>query len=72
MGQDDGCGILRQRALDHLAGVDAGSVDSAVEQHLEGQHPVFGIKEETGKELVRLVSQTRLEIVTHCLRAFQR
>ena len=32
VGQDDGCGILRQRALDHLAGVDAGSVDGAVEQ----------------------------------------
>ncbi|ANF25412.1 hypothetical protein PS273GM_09760 [Stutzerimonas stutzeri] len=30
--QDDGCGILCQRALDHLAGVDAGSVDGAVEQ----------------------------------------
>ncbi|MNP32050.1 hypothetical protein D3C76_1252070 [compost metagenome] len=72
MGEDQRRRVVRQGALDHLARVDAGAVDGAVEQHLEGQHPVPAVEEQAGEHLVRLVAQARLEVVAHRLRAFQR
>lgn len=32
VGQNDRCGIVRQRALDHLTGIHTGPVDGAVKQ----------------------------------------
>ena len=57
--------------IDHLARVDAGAVDGAVEQHLEGQDAVAAIEEQAGEHLVGLVAQPRLEEVAHRLRALQ-
>jgi hypothetical protein len=72
VGEDDRRRILRQRTLDHLSRIHAGTVDGAVEQHLKGQHAVFGIEKQTAEQLVRLVTQARLEIVAHRLRRLQR
>ncbi len=72
VGQNDRCGIVRQRALDHLTGVHTGPVDGAVKKHLESQHPVFGVKKQTAEEFVRLMPQACLEVIAHGLRAFQR
>ena len=63
--------ILRQTTFDHLARVDTGTVDAAMEQRFEFDHPVFGIEEQAAKHLVGLMAQARLEVVAHRLRAFQ-
>lgn len=71
MGQDQRRRVVRQGALDHLARVDAGAIDAALEQHLERQDPVPRVEEQAGEHLVLLVAQARLEIVAHRLRALQ-
>lgn len=60
VGEDDGGGVVGEGALDHLAGVDAGAVDGAVEQGFEGQHPVAGVEEQAAEDFVGFVAQARL------------
>lgn len=60
VGEDDGGGVMGEGALDHLAGVDAGAVDGAVEQGFEGQHPVAGVEEQAAEDFVGFVAQARL------------
>lgn len=62
---------MGEGALDHLAGVDAGAVDGAVEQGFEGQHPVAGVEEQAAEDLVGFVAQAGPEIVTDLLGALQ-
>lgn len=58
--EDDGSGVVGEGALDHLAGVDAGAVDGAVEQGFEGQHPVAGVEEQAAEDFVGFVAQAGL------------
>ena len=71
MGEDQRRRVVRQCPLNHLAGVDAGTVYRALEQRLKRQHPVLGIEKQTTKHLVRLMAQQRFKVITHCLRTFQ-
>ncbi|MCY1555703.1 hypothetical protein D9M68_923850 [compost metagenome] len=63
---------MRQGALDHLARVDAGTVDGAVKQRFERQHPMLGIEEQAAEYFMRLVPQQGFQVIAHRLRAFQR
>lgn len=47
--QDHGCGVVLQCCLDNLAWIDAGTVERASEQFLEGYNSMSAIKVEKGK-----------------------
>ena len=53
MRENDGCGVDGQCLLDHLARVDAGTINRAAEQFLEVQHAMPVIEIQAAKYLVR-------------------
>ena len=61
MRQDDRSGVASQGLLDDLAGMDAGAVDGAAEQLVEGYQAVAIIEVQTAKQFVRLVAEPRDE-----------
>ncbi|MNP84194.1 hypothetical protein D3C76_1834000 [compost metagenome] len=56
MAQDQRSGVVGQGPLDHLPGMDAGAVDRAPKQRLEGQHLVLGIEKQATEHLVGFVA----------------
>ena len=61
VGEDDGCGIAVQSALNHHAGVNSGAINGTVEQRLETQHLVFVVEENGREDLVLLLGQGHLQ-----------
>src|SRR5699024_208092 len=54
VGEDDRGGVVLQRRFDHFARIDAGAVDGAAEQLLEGDDAVAIDDEQEGEYVVRL------------------
>ena len=44
MHKNGGRGVMHERALNHLAGVNTGAINAAVKEDFERQHPVLGIE----------------------------
>lgn len=57
-------GIDRQRSPGDFARMHFGAVHGALEQLFEGQHPVTGIEEECGENLMRASTQALGEVAT--------
>ena len=52
MTEDAGGGVVFHRRLDEFTGIDAGVVDSAPEQLLEGQHPMLVVQPKDGEHFM--------------------
>ncbi|AHF05655.1 hypothetical protein MARPU_16065 [Marichromatium purpuratum 984] len=72
MGEDHRRGIGLEHPSHHLARVHAGAVDGTAKQLLVADHPVAGVEEETGEDLVRRAVETQLEIVAGALHVAER
>ena len=71
VGEDDGCCIQLQAALDHLARVHAGAVDGAGEQNLVADDAVAVVQEQAGEHLVLEAAQPGPEVVLGLVRVAQ-
>lgn len=66
--QDHTGGVQFQRALDHLAGVDAGLCERAPKQLLASNQPLLGVEKQHREHLVVQRPQPHLQIVFDQLR----
>lgn len=59
--KDDRCGVVRERLSQHFARVHAGAVDGAAEELFEGDQAVSFIEIKTAENLIRPITQLRIE-----------
>ena len=59
MREDDGCGVMRQRAFDHFARIHAGLRQRAAEHLVVHQQPVLAVQVQHREDFVRQRAQCR-------------
>ena len=72
VGQDERCGVVRERLAQHLTRVHRCAVDGAAEQFLEGDQAVAVVEVEAAEDLVGTVSQLRRQEAAGVGRGVQR
>ena len=65
MGQNDGGSVVRERSLDHFAGVDRSLGQGAGKQFIGFQQMILGIEPECHEDFMRFAGQFQAQPVAH-------